>query len=177
MRAALAVGEFVFCIAVAHSAQPAESAAIHVSGTYELLICKSDCSLSDPKNGFTKAIVVLQDQPLTQDQARQIDEFYRTDGPPTGCYKLTHLEKVKSYVQIGDTSLTAWKLESGKLQFSLFRSPDAGYRVTLAIDGERVKGKGVSWGAGVAAPNYSDDVVIGRRVGPANIAVCRPAKS
>ena len=157
----------------AHSGEPSSD---WFPGTYELAICKSECSFSDPRGVFTRAIVVLLDYTMTVEEVRSITSFFRSVGPPRGCYGLRHLAKAESYVQIDTTGVTAWKLTKDTLEFSLFRSADAGYAVDLKLKGDRLRGKGVSWGAGVASPSFSDDVVVGRRVGPADISLCKPAK-
>ena len=61
-----------------------------VAGTYELIICKSACSFSDPTNVFARAILVLLDQAMTKKDADRIDPFYPVppEELPNGCYFL-----------------------------------------------------------------------------------------
>jgi len=165
------------------------SPADEVAGTYELLICKNACSFSDPQNAFTRATVVLHDRPLTREERELIDPDYRppdrasTPVPPRplefqlrGCFSLKHLAKAQSFVQIKTTGATPWQFKDGTLRFELYRSPDAAYLVELERKGGLLVGRGVSFGAGVANPGYSHDVVVGRRLKGADTSLCKPSK-
>jgi hypothetical protein len=136
-----------------------------VAGTYELIICKSACSFADPQNVFTRAAVVLFKETMTQRNVASLDPTHTSHpfGPAKGCYRLNHIAKADSFVQINTTGVTSWQLIDGTLEFSLFGSPDAGYFVHLKQNGRLLEGEGQSFGAGVANPHYSTDVVIGRR--------------
>jgi hypothetical protein len=177
-------------VALCGAAHPANASPVdEVAGTYELLICKSACSFSDPHNAFTRATVVLLDHALTRGERELIDPDYHPPDrasapvprrPPEfemrGCFSLKHLAKAQSFAQIKTTGATPWQFKDGTLRFELYRSPDAGYFVELERKGRLLGGKGVSFGAGVANPGYSDDVVVGRRLRDADISVCKPSK-
>jgi hypothetical protein len=147
-----------------------------VAGTYELLICKSACSFADPQNAFTRATVVLLDHTLPREERDLIDPYYHGSGVAKGCFSLKHLAKAESFAQIKTTGATPWQFKDGTLRFELYRSPDAGYFVELERRRGVLLGKGVSFGAGVANPGYSDDVVVGRRLKGADTSVCKPSK-
>ena len=150
-----------------------------VAGTYELIICKSACSFSEPGNVFAKAVIVLLDHVMAQKDVEQINpSAYFGDQPVRACFAVKRNFEAQSYAGIDETGVTAWLISGHTLEFTLFRSPDAGYSVEVERNGDLLAGTGRSWGVGMGAPppEYSPDLVVGRRRGPPDISVCRPDK-
>jgi hypothetical protein len=92
-----------------------------------------------------------------------------------GCFELEKLPDrgYRGYAGIEKAGLTAWKIEGDELQFMLFRSPDAGYKVSVRSMKTGFAGTGQSWGAGVAAPpEPRTEKVVLRRTGAAEVSQC-----
>jgi hypothetical protein len=84
------------------------------------------------------------------------------------------LKKADSFAALNENGFSAWAMKNDEIEFSMFRSPDAGYQVTVRLKGFDFVGAGSSWGAGAAAPHFSNDVVVGRRTGPPDATQCIP---
>jgi len=150
-----------------------------VTGTYELLVCKSTCSFANPESAFAKGVVVLCHDAMSSKEVERVDPFHFTlpNEKVRACFTGNILKDGESYVFGRRTGATSWALKGKKLDFSLMRSTDAGYDVEALIEGDAFSGKGVSWGAGAAAPDYEPDFVVGRRKGPPDITACASAQS
>jgi hypothetical protein len=71
--------------------------------------------------------------------------------------------------------LTAWEPDSvGQIKLAVFQGVDYGYWVTLALDGENLRGAGRYFGLG-AAENPHETQWRGTRIGEANTTHCTPA--
>ena len=145
-----------------------------VSGTYELLVCKKSCSFEKPQAAIAHGTVVLFESPLSQADADRLDPFHFAEPNEVirACFVGEESNDAQSFAFGEKVGTTAWSLKGNTLTFSLMRSLDAGYSVEAERNGTKFSGKGVSWGAGVAAPGYTPDAIVGRRVGPPNIAAC-----
>jgi hypothetical protein len=148
-----------------------------VTGTYELLICKSSCSFSNPQLAIARGRLVLSDSPLSTDEVKKTDRFHLSVPGERlrACFSGARPMHAETYAFIGNSGATTWTLTNNLLRVSLYRSPDAGYEAELHVDGDILSGQGRSWGAGVAAPRFGPDVIVGRRVGPPDISACAPA--
>jgi len=150
-----------------------QSIADEISGNYDVLVCKSACSFEQPQSVLARGIVVLSESPLPR---RTVDilglsDFVAPD-EARACISGTHSKDAKTFAFLRKTTATSWVLRGGLVTFELFRSADAGYEVELGRKGNILVGKGTSWGAGVAAPHYSPDIVVARRTGPVSISAC-----
>lgn len=149
-----------------------------VVGTYQLLICKSDCSFQNTGAAVARGTIVLFLDPLRDKDVDKLDPYLplSVGAPPRACFHGVQSKHSGTYAFIQKTGVTAWSFKNGKLEFSLYHSPDAGYGVTLRLRGDILSGKGQSWGGGVGGSEFTRvDVVIARRVGAPNISACSPA--
>lgn len=147
-------------------------------GTYELLICKSECSFQNPAMAIARGTIVIFKDALSPEDIERIDRFHhaRTEEVLRACFYGVRSEHTDTYAFIQKTGATMWSFENNSLKLGLFRSPDAGYEVDLQLRGNALSGEGHSWGAGAGAPRFSPvDVIVGRRVGPPRISACLPA--
>jgi hypothetical protein len=149
------------------------SVADEIVGNYELLICKSACSFEHPQAVIAKGVVVLSPVPLTGGVAAKLEHSpFVKPNDVRACFFGTPSKGAKSFAFLTNAMATSWALRGNSLTFELFRSADAGYEVELQRKGNVFVGNGTSWGAGVAAPHYSPDTVLARRIGPVNISAC-----
>jgi hypothetical protein len=139
-----------------------------VAGTYDLLICKGECSFTEHRNVLRTAVIVLFDRAMRRNDIARIDSTYldfRYD-KAKACYLLDFPNRQASGV-------TAWMLDGHTLSFTLMHSPDSWYSVRVERTGDLLRGVGNIWSAGVAPPpDFIPDTVIGRRRGSADISVC-----
>ena len=151
-----------------------EANASEVAGTYELLVCKTACSFADPDAAFAKGIVVLFDKAMTPKEIERVDpsHFVWPNEVVRACFAGQNFKGADSFAFGERVGATHWSLQGKLLNFELLRSVDAGYEVDVERDGRNLVGKGTSWGAGVAAPGFSSDIVVGRRIGPPDISAC-----
>jgi hypothetical protein len=139
-----------------------------VAGTYDLLICKGECSFTEQRNVLRTAVIVLFDRAMKRNDVARIDPTYldfRYD-KATACYLLNYPNRQVSGV-------TAWMLDRHTLSFTLLHSPDSWYSARVERKGDLLSGVGNFWSAGVAPPqDFIPDTIVGRRRGPADISVC-----
>jgi hypothetical protein len=150
-----------------------------IAGTYELIICKGACSFANRANAFATAVVVLFDDVMARADRERIAPFYNYDASDVrACYAVDRKVQAPSYVGINNKiGVSPWKLDGNTIQFELFHSPDAGYAVVVNRTGHLLTGTGRSWGAGMGAPphDYGPDTIVGRRLGPPDMAACASA--
>jgi hypothetical protein len=169
-------------VVIGATAQPAEvSKADHVSGTYELLLCKranSTGSFSHPENAFATVVVVLFDAMIARKDVDRISIDPYHDDRPNACYAFKRKVHAQSYAGISERGVSSWLLRGKTIEFDLFRSPDAGYAVEIQRSGGLLTGTGRSSGVGAGAPprGHTLDTIVGRRVGPPVISACGPGK-
>ena len=157
---------------LSHSVTPETNA----SGTYEIIVCKESCSFSDMTNVFARGIVVLDDHRLPTRDGTQVEpSFIGPNEVARACYSMNVLRKADSFAGLSKQGISSWRMSGGVIEFSIFRSADAGYEVSAHLNGAELFGYGSSWGAGVAAPHYTNDTIVGKRVGPPDIKNCTPA--
>jgi hypothetical protein len=162
--------DFAFAAILLFGSAAAMTGEVHgyqVPGTYQLSICKSGCSPTDSRRAFSTVVVVLSMRPLADREPRP---------PGEGCFAVTNLRETGSYVQLETLGKTEWTIRDGKLDFTLFHSPDARYDVELEINGYEVRGTGRSRGAGLADPGRRKDLVVGYRSTPPDLTNCKPWK-
>lgn len=139
-----------------------------IAGTYDLLICKGECSFTEHRNVLRTGVIVLFDRAMKRNDVVRIDSAYldfRYD-KPTACYLLNNSNRQ-------DSGVTAWKLDRHTLSFTLMHSPDSWYSVRVERKGDLLSGVGNFWSAGVAPPpDFVPDTIVGRRRGPADISAC-----
>jgi len=97
---------------------------------------------------------------------------YMYDAAPTGCFVLETVQAERTYAGIDAIGFLRWFGTSESVRFNLYASSDAGYKATVAFSRAGFTGKGVSWGAGVAAPGFGPDALSGRRLGPPEVERC-----
>lgn len=164
----------VACLAISQ-AQAIEPPEEPIAGTYEILICKDSCPASGDENVWVKGQVVLFPTSLEQGDLKRFSSSRFSSTAPNGCYALQKLQEhgYLGYAGIDKTGVTAWSIEADGLHFALYRSPDAGYKVTAQRTKTGFDGEGKSWGAGVAAPVGAGlDKVVMRRIGVADLSHC-----
>jgi hypothetical protein len=164
----------VACLSISH-AHAAELPRESIAGTYEILICRNSCPDAGDKNVLLKGRVVLFSTDLKQsDVARFPSSRYRGQAP-NGCFSLDKRPDIEysGYAGIDKVGLTAWSIEGNELLFQLYRSADAGYKVTAQLTQTGFAGSGKSWGAGVAAPvGVEPDRIVARRIRVADVSEC-----
>ena len=162
------------CLAISQ-AQAVEPPEASIAGPYEILICKDSCPASGDENVWVKGHVVLFPVSLDQRDLKRLSASRFASTAPNGCFALARLQEntYRGYAGIDKTGVTAWSIKGDGLQFDLYRSPDAGYKVTAQRTEQGFDGEGKSWGAGVAAPvGIGPDKIVMRRIGVADLSHC-----
>jgi hypothetical protein len=155
-------------------------------GTYELLLCRVTCDSTSPRNTIRSGWIMLDSasvDTLTIPDSFRPDFsleylFMGIDGPANGCFVLrVDRADVKTYAGLFAGGLTHWtrSARGDSLSFPLYGSPDAGHEVRAALTARGFEGLGHSWGGGVTAVDYPDDIVVGRYVGPPVRSRCADA--
>jgi hypothetical protein len=175
MRGIFSVVLFIWLI-TAPTVSGAASSSGHTAGTFDILVCSGTCSFGEATNAIIKGRLVLFEKPLGASDLQRFDanRFSHQFGEPTnGCFTLETLRESSTYAGGEKIGVTSWSEQDGHIRFSLFRSTDSGYLVTVKRTRTGLTGTGSSWGAGVAAPSHpSKESVIARRTGAAKIANC-----
>lgn len=166
----------ILLAAHAHAAGLSEKS---VAGTYEILICKDSCPTQGEQDVIVKGRLVLFSANFQPQERARLESSglspMRGEPAVNACFELQRLQArgYKGYAGIDKAGLTGWSIEGDELHFALFRSPDAGYRVTAKPTTIGFDGTGQSWGAGVAAPvGATIDKVVLRRTGAADLSDC-----
>lgn len=156
--------------------QAAEHDMTTLAGVYEVQICKLTCATSDDGTVVVRGYLVLFSEALSRSElARFPSTHVRHVSSPNACFML---EKVPGrayagYAGINKSGLTTWSVTSAELTFSLMRSADAGYKVSVRSSVAGFDGEGTSWGVGAAAPpEPGPDHVRLRRVGRSDVRRC-----
>jgi hypothetical protein len=146
-----------------------------VPATYELLICKSACSFSDPGSDYQRATVVLLGHTMTRKDVESIDVSYFDYGhdPAKGCYRIAYFSKGQSDpLRETRTGAMPWRLRGDTLELTLLHSVDAFYIVSLKQIRGRLEGRGAYFSGPTDSP-VPDDLIVGRRVGAPDISACK----
>lgn len=169
------VGSAALMLSSAQAAgQPLETPA----GTYEIRICKTACVAGEDEGVVVKGHVVLFSAVLDKQEIARIPSAslrYVPNNAPNACFVLEKMSgrDYKGYAGIDESGFTAWSVTDDQPKLSLFRSPDAGYQVSLRPTTKGFEGEGTSWGAGVAAPpERGPDFVVLQNVGKSDIRRC-----
>ena len=182
-RRRLAILAFVAVVAcMGHSVENPES----LEGTYALQVCRVRCAGPEDANTLAVGHLVLLDSAVDTATFRQQDSagriladlfiFEYADAPPNGCFVWTERRsKPPSYATILGGGLIHWSRSNDTIRFRLYGSPDAGHFVRLAVQPQRLVGRGMSWGAGAADVDWPDDVVVAQRTGSSDPSVCDAA--
>jgi len=147
-----------------------------IAGTYEIQICKGPCSFARTTNVISKGELVLFAHELQKEDLKRFDgnRFRHLYGEPVnGCFAIAAPGTTAAKLSAQDIGLTSWSKQQGQYRFSTYRSPDAGYVVSVSRTKAGLAGTGASWGVGVAAPDHpTKEYVIARRTGKATISKC-----
>jgi hypothetical protein len=147
-----------------------------VAGTYELILCKGACSFAERRNVFATAFIVLFDGVMPLKDVDRIDPTYLYDPRQiNACYVVKRKTDAPSYADAGGIGVSTWQRDGHAIHLLLFHSPDAGYSVEVKRQGTLLAGSGTSSGVGMGAPppGYDPDTIVGRRLGPPDVSVCR----
>ncbi len=169
---------FLAAAAVPFAACPAaaQAPAGPPSGTYDLALCRSArCAPGDTSAAYLTVTLVLFDSADAARRDLPRPEWQR--GAANGCFAVRHHRaQHDSYAGIvsgGTLRWTAAPGDSGRIEFPLYRSPDAGYTVRVVGGAGRLAGSGTSWGAGAAEISAPRDTVVAVRVGGPDPARCQ----
>ncbi|HET7584742.1 MAG TPA: hypothetical protein VFK13_07540 [Gemmatimonadaceae bacterium] len=178
------------CIAVAALAcrdtaigvppSPTRLTPVALAGTYSVRICRGSCSSDDTTADLRRGVLVLTAQPIDltgqPDSVQWLMEDFRPD-PINGCYVLRYVRDDPPTYAGGSVGGTQWELDSSgtSVFFSLYRSPDAGYLVEAIGTRSGLRGRGTSWGVGIAEVHFPDDSVVATRIGPPDVSTCLAA--
>lgn len=157
-----------------------------IAGTYHLRVCRVRCSTPDAPNVLGVGRLVLAERPIDtamhirSDSARRLLSFqfaWEADaGPPNGCFVWDQKrDHPPSYAVSRVAGLLSWSVTGDSVRFRLYRSPDAAHSVTAVRTPEGFQGRGISSGAGVAAVDWPEDVVVAERTGAPDFSVCNDA--
>jgi hypothetical protein len=152
------------------------------SGSYDIRICAGPCDFASPKNVLVRGVLILEkerfDKSAVPEPERGVldDEWYFISRP-RGCFILETVEAGRTYAGLTEIRFTSWSVARGKVRFNLYSKIDAWYDAEVELTPMGFVGKGYSWGVGGAAPGWSPDVVIGKRSGTPDRAVCLAAAS
>jgi hypothetical protein len=136
------------------------------AGMYTITICNGGCSAAPPQ--FRGTLVLLDDDLAEDDIAWSAYPHKLVEGRPNGCFRLWDERNASEVVELIHWELTA----EGRVQASLFRSPDAGYYVDIAARGE-VKGVARRWQSSYLSYSEDDpDEVAGYRMGAVAPTTC-----
>jgi hypothetical protein len=162
----------------------AQASAAFRPGTYALRLCRVTCDAHYPKNTLRTGWIVLDTAPLNlsrfPDSTRrplELSFIMMADrGPANGCFHFTS-NRIEVPTYAGTSGLVRWQHSDNgdSVTFQLYQSPDAGHDVQVAPTASGFAGVGHSWGAGVAAVDYPDDLVVADYIGPPNVAHCAEA--
>ena len=153
-------------------------------GTYALLVCRGPCDASHRSNVIRSGWAVLDAVPIDM---RALPDSVALDlkpdvitlkGKANGCWRLDEdRPEVKTYAGRMGAGLLLWSWtdRGDSIAFDLYRSPDAGHSVTAVPTATGLAGRGRSWGVGMAAVDFPDDIVVGEYTGPPNPRLCREA--
>jgi hypothetical protein len=156
------------------------NATVPGSGAYEFRICTAACSFGGGKNVQATGILVLFNKRIPQSEVDKFDLFqfqWHAAGHEVlnGCFALQVHAGFPSYVGMYKNGLLSWSVADDSASIDLQHGVDAGYRIEVTMHGDKLIGKGISGGAGVARPDFGPDLFIARRVGSANTRVCLSA--
>ncbi len=148
-----------------------------LAGTYALRICRGVCSPQDTTLDLRRGVLVLTEQPIDltgQPDSVQssLEDFH--DPPVNACYVLRALRDDPSTYALLAVGGTRWRLDSTgtRVSFDLYASVDAGYEVTAMGSATGLRGRGHSWGVGLAAVDYPHDSVVATRLDAPDPSVC-----
>jgi len=184
MRQHLMLGATFACMLIRSPLTFAQASRDLRPGTYALRLCRVTCDPRYPKNTFRSGWIVLGAAPLDlpnmPDSVRKWLELHfmmqADEGQANGCFHFTaNRPEVRTYASVA--GLLRWERRGSgdSAAFKLYQSPDAGHNVQVAATPRGFSGSGHSWGAGVAAVDYPDDLVVGEYLGPPNVARCEEA--
>ena len=153
------------------------NATVPGSGSYEFRICTAACSFGSRKNVQATGILVLFSNRIPQSDVDKFDlmQFqWHSAGHEVlnGCFALQVDAGFPAYVGMHKNGLLSWSVAHDSASIDLQHGADAGYRIEVTKHGNELTGRGISWGAGVAGPDFGPDIFTARRIGKANTGAC-----
>lgn len=155
------------------------------AGTWEIRVCKAirACLEHEHLSILARGILVLSEDSLGMGDlpasARPWFALFAAPGRARSCYtleRLRHPGSSTTYAGIFPVRWSGWTRGEAldSIAFSLYRSPDAGHVVYARILGDSLHGSGKSHMAPAMGDltSWGTDIVIGKRIGPANPAPC-----
>jgi hypothetical protein len=169
---------------------PPDSSAV---GTYQLAFCRSPCRFEDTASAAIRGVLVLDSVRIAIPDSQK--EYFgvanasdfatdlRHANPEGACFALHEPSRpratsagmpvVRGYPGV---AITNWRYssDSSGLEFELYRSPDAAFRVTAQVSGGTLAGRARAGGM-LGEGEFGVRYVIGRRVGVPNPRLCLSA--
>lgn len=154
-----------------------------IAGTYDFWLCKAaNCASNHTSEAFVRGKLILSDTTLEltvlPDSARPLLSGMFGPKPLNACWAVERRTSRTTYAGGGGVGSTRWDFvhgDSARITFGLYHSPDAGHRVTASVVNGVLRGRGESSGAGVAEVHWATDTVVGIRIGPPDVRICRDA--
>lgn len=149
-----------------------------MAGTYRVSFCQLRCS--DTFAADVRGYIVLSDAPISlaslpprirRRVELQFQEVRRSDRP-NACFTLVAKPRTKSVAGAEPVGFTSWVGDDSSADLSLFRAPDSGYDLSLELSQDSVRGVGHFYSGNGPGAQLLIDSVIGRRVGPPDVARC-----
>jgi hypothetical protein len=152
-----------------------------VSGTYEILFCRRSCSLHDSSKGNVKGLLVLVEDSIPRSRLspadlRNYDRMIGVDSPnepPNACFVLTKSSPEGTLAGALPVGFSRWSHGiRDTIKLNLYRSPDSGYSISIAITEGAGRGIGIYWAAVSPSEDEVRDSVVVYRTGDANPTRC-----
>lgn len=166
----------------AHTTRPAAVPGEGVAGTYAVEVYPALEATTEPPS--VSGYLVLEDSTFSLDEISEParSQILRSafllarveaEGRPNACFVLEGRSATRTYAGLASVGMTRWRHQAvDSITIALYRSPDAGHRATFVLRGNRIGGRGTSWGAGDWHRDLPDDRIRGRRLGPPDRDLC-----
>ena len=150
---------------------------VDVPGSYDVLICKGPCGFGAPTNVVVKGVLVLAAAPISAQSLNRLislkfEYAYGIGRDTNGCFVLDTIRQNQTYAGLIEFGLTLWRVHEQQVSFELYTSPDAGHFATVTMTSDGFQGTGGSSGGVVAEGEGTPDVLVAKRLGPAQIDTC-----
>lgn len=167
------------------ASSPSERGTARIAGTYELWICHTACE--DETDALVRGHLVLEDSAYAfSDLPERARSYLEAKVPvlvevdaenrPNACFVLQRAAGLsgRPYAGLDPVGVTRWlqsDADSG-ISFALWHSWDAGYGATLSVLDRGLTGEGRSWDATLPQLRNTVDIIVARRIGPPDRALC-----